>query len=179
MHFINAWNTTAAEQAIAFPCDAFGPFDQQLWRAITIAAPPDRVFLWLCQLRVAPYSYDLIDNFGRRSPQQLIRGLDRLAIGQPVMTIFEVVDWERDRHLTIALRRWSLFAYLVGEGVITYLVLPQPDGTTRLIAKLGVRYSRNAIGAMLRLVLPAGDLVMMRRQLLNLKRLAERGNVQT
>lgn len=174
MQFINAWNTTAAEQSLPFPCDAFGPFDQQLWRAISIAAPPDRVFRWLCQLRVAPYSYDWIDNFGRRSPQQLIPGLDQLALGQTVMTIFTLVAWERDRHLTIALKRWSPFTCLAGDGVISFLLLPQTGGDTRLIAKLGLRYSRNAIGAALRHVLPAGDLVMMRKQLLNLKRLAER-----
>jgi hypothetical protein len=42
-----------------------------------------------------------------------------------------------------------------------------------LLAKLRVGYPRGLAGWLMRIVLPPGDLVMMRRQLLTLKRLAE------
>jgi len=44
-------------------------------------------------MRIAPYSYDGIDNLGCESPRVLIPGLDELAIGQKVM-IGELADDE-------------------------------------------------------------------------------------
>ena len=63
-------------------------------------APAEVVYRWLCQLRVAPYSYDWIDNRGRRSPRELTPGLEQLAEGQTVM-IFRLVSFAWGRHLTL------------------------------------------------------------------------------
>src|SRR4029077_18564030 len=92
---VTTWGSTASERARAFPCDGVLPhasFD--LYRAVTVEAPASRVFRWLCQLRVAPYSYDLLDNWGRRSPRELTPGADDLAVGQKIMTIFTLVSFE-------------------------------------------------------------------------------------
>jgi hypothetical protein len=140
---------------------------------VTVHAPPAVTFRWLCQLRAAPYSYDRIDNWGRRSPRQLIPGLENLAIGQTVCTIFDLVDFEQDRHLTIRIKPGSSAEKVFGDAAITYLVVPSSDRICRLLAKLRVRYPRGPYGWLLRAALPAGDLVMMRRQLLTLKAMAE------
>jgi len=58
---------------------------------------------------------------------------------------------------------------------VSYTVAPTDSGNTRLVVKLAVRYPRALLGWLTRAILPWGDLIMMRRQLLNLKRLAERG----
>ena len=164
------WGSTPADRAIAFPCDRWLDHpDDVMYRAVAVDAPPPVVFRWLCQLRAAPYSYDWIDNWGHESPRTLTPGLDELAVGQRVM-IFDLVEFERDRHLTLVMRDGR---GLFGDVAVTYMVVPQPDGTSRLVAKLLVRYPPGLYGWLASLWLPWGDLVMMRKQLLNLKALAE------
>src|SRR5882724_4757834 len=92
------WGTTATERELIFPCDRIlsNP-DDSLFRGVTIHASPAIVFRWLCQMRVAPYSYDWIDNGGRKSPPKLTPRLDDLAVGQEVMRIFKLASFERDR----------------------------------------------------------------------------------
>ena len=173
MSIATRWGSTAAERSLTFACDGLiEQPDAELWRAVSIEAPPSVVFRWLCQLRVAPYSYDWIDNRGRRSPQTLTAGLDDLAIGQKVMTIFSLVSFEPDVQITVRIRERGADR-LFGDTIVTYLVRPEGVSHSRLIAKLAVRCPRTPIGVAMRLVLPWGDLIMMRRQLLNLKRLAE------
>ena len=164
------WGSTPDDRALGFPCDRWLEHpDDVMYRAVAIDAPPPVVFRWLCQLRVAPYSYDWIDNWGRESPRTLTPGLDDLAVGQRVM-IFDLVEFERDRHLTLVMRDGR---GLFGDVAVTYMVVPQPDGTSRLVAKLLVRYPPGLYGWLASFWLPWGDLVMMRKQLLNLKSLAE------
>lgn len=170
MTFLRTWGSTAAERARPQPCDALLPDpDDVAWRAITIAAPPATVFRWLCQLRVAPYSYDLLDNLGRRSPRTLTPGLENLEVGQRVATIFTLASYVRDEHLTIVTRGNPVF----GDVAVTYAVSPYGAGS-RLLAKLLVRYPRTPLGRAMSTMLVAGDFVMMRKQLRTLRVLAER-----
>ena len=145
-----------------------GVCEQVLFRAVTVDAPPPVVFRWLCQLKVAPYSYDLLDNGGRRSPQHLVPGVERLVVGERVL-IFELASFAPGEHLTLVLRRHRLF----GDLAISYVVLPARPGGSRLVVKLVLVPRSGVAGVAMRRLLPAGDLVMMRRQLLNLKALAE------
>ena len=164
------WGSTVDERARPYPCDSFvASPDAALFRAIEVNAQPDEVFRWLCQLRVAPYSYDLIDNLGRRSPRQLTPGLIDLRVGQPVMTIFTLVGFESGEHLTIRMDHG-----LFGEIACSYVVSPAAEGS-RLVVKLLVRYRRGPLGVLMRWLLPLGDLIMMRRQLRTLAALAEQG----
>jgi hypothetical protein len=69
------YNTTPAERSMAFPCDRCADASAEaFYRAVDIDAPRATAFRWLCQLRVAPYSYDVIDNFPHRSPRRLTPG---------------------------------------------------------------------------------------------------------
>src|SRR5437867_2637960 len=101
---ISNWGATPAEQSLSFPCDSYlAMAEHAYFRAVDVQAPAAVLFRWLCQLKTAPYSYDLLDNFGRRSPRRLTPGLDHLARCQRFMTIFELVEFEPDRHLTLLL----------------------------------------------------------------------------
>jgi hypothetical protein len=170
----HTWGTEPHERSLSFPCTRFirSP-DETLYRGVTIKAPPEVVFRWLCQMRVAPYSYDWIDNLGRRSPRQWTPGLDELALGQEVMRDFELADFVRDQHFTVRVKPGSLIHRVFGDVAVTYRILAAGAGTCRLVVKVVGRYPRGVVGWLARRILPWGDLIMMRRQLLNFKKLAE------
>jgi hypothetical protein len=163
------WGATEAEVAAPYPCDDLLPDTAQwLFRAVDVDAPAPRLWRWVCQLRVAPYSYDWIDNLGRRSPRTLTEGLDDIRPGQRAMTMFRITAVEPGESLTVH-APGSVF----GEVAATYRVVPAGE-RSRLVVKIGVVYPRGLHGELLHDVLPLGDLVMMRKQLLTLKELAER-----
>ncbi len=177
----DCWGTTEDETRLEYRCDALiTTIDTELFRAVGIDAPASTVFRWLCQLKLAPYSYDWIDNFGRQSPQTLTPGAENLEKGQRVMTIFRLVDFEKDRHITLAMDiPWA--KRFLGETSVTYMVVPQRQeegGGCRLLAKLCIMYPaaffKGVLGFPFRLFLSWGDLIMMRKQLLNLKELSEK-----
>jgi len=158
------WAVTDDEVARRYPCDDLVRAPQiQLWRGVTVHAPPDRLWPWLCQLRLAPYSYDWLDNMGRRSPRDL-RGLADPKPGDPYSCIGGkrpvgcVLSVEHERHLT---------ASIMG-ATMSYVLTPNDD-STRLVMKIVIR-RRNWRSV----ALAAGDWPMARRQLKNLKALAER-----
>lgn len=169
------WGTTAEERAGSFPCDPLvQPPEEALFRGVSVEAPAAMLFRWLCQLRVAPYSYDWLDNYGRTSPRELTPGLEQLAIGQEVMRIFRLVDFAPDDHLTLMLRPASSAWRTFGDLAVTYRAIAVSEARSRLLVKLVIRYPPGLWGAFMRQVLPFGDLVMMRKQLVTLKKLAER-----
>ncbi len=166
---VEAWGSSPAERAAAYSVDELiARPDGVVFRAVEITGPAALVFRWLCQLRVAPYSYDWIDNRGQRSPRELIDGLDQLEIGQRFM-IFRLVGFELDRSITL-----DSTTAAFGRVAVTYLVVPTDATRSRLVVKLAYVAPPGFYGAFLRRVLPAGDLIMMRKQLLTLKALVER-----
>jgi hypothetical protein len=164
------WGTSAAERGEGRPCDRYVERpDLVMFRAVDVQASRELLFRWLCQLRVAPYSYDRIDNGGVQSPRELTPGLERLEVGQRMMSIFELVDFEQGRSITV-LSQGTVF----GRVACTYEALELGAARSRLFVKMAISWShRRATKAALHFMLAPGDLVMMRRQLLNLKRLAE------
>jgi hypothetical protein len=168
------WGITLAEMRVdKWPsADRHSLESEEIWfRGVHVNAPPEKVFRWICQLRVAPYSYDWIDNFGRQSPRHLVSGLEQLRIGQKVMEIFSVSDFAFDHYMTIIL--WPPRSFLCSDLRITYLSLPVRKNETRLLVRVQICYPKHAFRSIICALLPSGDLVMMRKQLLTLKHLAE------
>lgn len=156
------WNVTEAETQRRYPCDERVTDPAlQAWRGVSVEASSERVWPWVVQIRVAPYSYDWIDNLGRRSPQQLL-GLPDPGVGDPFTT---AAGRSAGRVLSVTPGE-QLTAQIMGT-VMSYVLEPR-DGSTRLLLKL-VAGKRRVTTPLLCL----GDLVMARRQLLNLARLAE------
>jgi hypothetical protein len=106
---------------------------------------------------------------GRRLSVRRSDPVCRLEVGQRFMRIFRLTSFHDGRSITLD-STTSLFGRVVG----TYLVVPTGSGRSRLVVKLAYATPEGLRGWMVRRFLPAGDLVMMRKQLLTLKRLAER-----
>jgi hypothetical protein len=158
------WGVTDSEISRSYPCDDFVASPVlQAWRGVHVEALKAAVWPWVAQVRIAPYAYDWIDNLGRRSPQQLL-GLPPPEVGEPFTTaggrkLGRIVSVDLGEQLT---------GYIMG-GFMSYVLVPQEHNTTRLLLKVVMQTSRWAAPG-----LSVGDLVMARRQLLNLKQLAER-----
>jgi hypothetical protein len=158
------WGVSDSEVARAYPCDGFVTSPVlQAWRGVGIQAPAGAVWPWVAQIRLAPYSYDWIDNRGRRSPRELA-GLPEPRAGDS----FTAVGGRAVGRIVSADPGRQLTGTIMG-AVMSYVLVPQDDGTTRLLLKVTARTRRWAAPA-----LSAGDLIMARRQLLNFKKLAER-----
>jgi hypothetical protein len=159
------WGVSESETLRPYPCDGFVESPTlQAWRGVTVEAPSEAVWPWVTQVRIAPYSYDWIDNRGRRSPRELT-GLPEPQAGDRFTTaggrpLGRIVSVEPGTQLTGR----------IGGVFMSYVLVPLDQDRTRLLLKVVARGRRTAA-----LGLSVGDWVMARRQLLNLKRLAEGG----
>lgn len=142
-------------------------------RSISIAAPPESVFPWIRQMgfrRAGWYSYDFIDNLGRKSATSIhpewqdidsgslvpagLMSFTAAIVEPPTSFVLQVGTHERQ------LRR--LCFTLAYE-------LRKESGGTRLVTRM--RSTANFPGGRLieRFLLGPGDGIMLRKQLLTLK----------
>ncbi len=163
-----SWGATDAERQADYPCAALVPDPaHRMIRAVDVAAPAATAFRWLCQLTRAPYSYDLVDNLGRRSPRTLTPGAEDLRIGTTFVMIFQIASFEPGVEITGVGRPGPTRRF--GPMACTYRVVPVGERTSRLIGRLDLTAKRGGAAV------AWGDLVMMRKQLRTLAALAGRG----
>jgi hypothetical protein len=172
------WGATPEEVAAAMPGDGIveaPTFDAT--RAITIDAPPGRVWPWLVQVgrgRAGFYSYDLLDNGGRPSADRILPEHQNLKVGDRIPMTEKVTDATSFRVTAIDPGR-SLLWKKAGS-TWAWTLTPLEGRRTRLVTRLRDRYPwRSSPGtALLSLVLlEHGDFAMMRRMLLGIKARAE------
>lgn len=133
---------TRAERRRPMPGDALVPEPMLVvTHAMTIAAPPERVWPWLSQMgadRAGWYSYDRIDNGGRRSASRIIPELKDIAPGDVLPALpgakeaFVVASVEPPRDLVLTVPGRG------GGGVIVsweHLLEQLDRGRTRLIVR--------------------------------------------
>ncbi|MEP9362435.1 hypothetical protein ABLE68_05675 [Nocardioides sp. CN2-186] len=166
------WGVTPAEARRPYAADHLVDGTMlTMTRGIGVSAPQELTWRWLCQIAVAPYSYDWIDNRGRRSPRSLTPGADQLVLGQPMAVVFELVAYDAPHHWTALTTERG--RQLFGPVAMTYAAEPAGAGT-RIICRLAVAQD-GPVGWTRSRLLAWGDLVMMRKQLRTLKALAEAG----
>ncbi len=169
------WGATDDEVARPLPGDEI--VEQPTFnatRAVTVEARPEHIWPWLVQIgfsRAGWYSYDWIDNLGRPSAEWIVPELQHIAVGDLVplgpgeKSGFWVKEFEPNR--------WILWWDQKGDVSWLWLLDPMGDGRTRLITRVRVHYRWISPGILFSLAMDVGDIVMMRKCMLGIKRRAE------
>lgn len=152
-------------------------------RAVTINARPEEIWPWLVQLgckRAGWYSYDRIDNAGIPSADRIIPEFQRLEAG-------DLIPFTPDgkagmRVKEIEPNKWMLWVAQDSEFTWSWGLYPLDDTRTRLITRLRARYPWTSRAIPFILLADMGDIVMMRKCMLGIKRRAEaaalKGNIR-
>ena len=175
------WGSTNDEIAGAVAGDSICP-DATLiaTRSITIAAPPEEVFPWIRQMGMGKagwYSYDWLDNFGRKSATVIKPEWQDVTTGSKVPggpVKFEAAIVEPPQAFVLKVN----FKSRLGKrlcGTLAYDLREHPDGT-RLVTRLRTHINIPGGKLLEKLFLGPGDGVMLRKQLLNLAKRIESHN---
>jgi hypothetical protein len=169
-----SWGATAAESVAAMPGDSlisephFAPT-----RSITIAAPPKVVWPWIVQMgygRAGWYSYDRLDNAGRRSASVILPQYQHPEVGDAVPMTGRVNDVTAFRVESFTPGVEMLWAK--PDATWAWLLRATGDGGTRLVTRVRARYI-GPTAPLSMMLMELGDFPMMRKCLLGLKSRAE------
>jgi hypothetical protein len=165
------WGATDAEAGGPMPGDdLLRPGAPSTTRAITIDAAPRDVFPWLVQIgygRGGWYSYDWIDNDGRRSIDRIDPALQDLSVGDRIQmlpgsgpVVREIVP---EHHI------------LSGGDADTWCLLVEPtaDGRSRLVSRWRQDWPKSFGTFIWTLVCDPGAFVMERKMLRTIRNRAE------
>ncbi|MEM7339018.1 MAG: hypothetical protein AAF467_10250 [Actinomycetota bacterium] len=183
--WLDRWGATDTEVASAMPGDHLVAAPGSVaTRSITLGCGPDEVFDWLAQMgtgRAGWYSYDLIDNFGRRSARHIEPSWQVGEAGEPIPAgpmAFDTPVVDRPHALVIAVRQRRLLGHVV-DFVLAYRLDPAAEASpssaasedaasTRLVTRATIAI-RGPLGRLATVALTVGDGVMVRRQLIGLR----------
>ena len=143
-------------------------------RSITIGAAPQEVFPWIRQMgfgRGGWYSYDWLDNLGRKSAStihdewQSVEAGDKIPSG-PISFTAAIVD--APRHFVLEIQSLGKKSPKL-HFTLAYELRDNPQGT-RLVTRMRSRINLPLGSLFEKLILGPGDGIMLRRQLLNIKK---------
>ena len=127
------WGATADEVHGGMPGDEVVPRAQfAATRAVTVGAPPDRVWPWIAQLgygRAGFYTYDLIDNGSQPSAERILEEYQNPAVGD-LMPMFRELHGLAIAYTVTALEtnRWMVWVH---RPAVTprHPIAPGPGGS--------------------------------------------------
>jgi hypothetical protein len=179
MPWMDSWGATEAEINASFPGDELVPSPRYVYnRMVTVNAAPEEVYPWLVQMgaeRGGMYTYswfetnilrcELINADRIHEEWQGLRAGDKVKMcpgdwGPPA---YEVAILEPDR--AVVLGHWENGEW---SDVWQFILIPQIDGTTRLVAR-----GRDTKSVTLWDVIRPGQFIMERGMLLGIQKRVE------
>lgn len=143
-------------------------------RAVTIRARPEHIYPWIVQMglgRAGWYSYDWLDNLGRRSARGIVPHLQEPAVGDliPMSPGGKHGIWVK----AFEPNGWML--WWDKEGYVTWLweIRPIDKDRSRLITRVRMKYRWWSLTAVFNVLVEFFDWFMMRRSMLGIKSRAE------
>lgn len=143
-------------------------------RSITISAPPKDVFPWIRQMgfgRAGWYSYDWIDNLGRKSADTVLEEWQSVESGDKIPAgpiSFTAAIVEAPRHFVLEIKSLGRKSPKL-HFTLAYELRDDPRGT-RLVTRMRSRIKLPFGSLIERFILGPGDGIMLRRQLLTINR---------
>jgi hypothetical protein len=144
-------------------------------RSVSVKAHPEDIWPWIVQMghkRAGWYSYDWIDNLGKHSAERIIPELQNLKNGDiiPMSPDGKMGLWVKD----FIPNQWMLWWDKKGKTTWTWGLYPAGENCTRLVTRVRMNYNWLSPSIIFNLAIDAGDIVMMRKCMLGIKRRAER-----
>ena len=187
------WHATRAERRRPLPGDELteGVADSDT-HGVTIGAPPESVWPWLVQMgcdRGGWYSWDRLDNAGRRSTDQILPELQNTAVGDVLPSrpghreAFVVLELASPRYLVLgAYFRYPELSQLgwneppparFTRATWVFVLEPLEGSRTRLLVRARGVNRPWWLNLLLAAVFGPAHVIMQRKQLLNLQARAE------
>jgi hypothetical protein len=141
-------------------------------RSVTIEATPEEIWPWIVQIgyrRAGFYSYDILDNDGIPSAERIHAEYQGLEVGDLIplskSAHARVTELEPPRSMVLVFEVEGTWA----DATWVWGLYPEDISRTRLVTRLRA----NAKTVRSRVFLDLGEIVMMRRCMLGIKRRAE------
>ena len=149
-------------------------------RSITISAPPQDVFPWIRQMgfgRAGWYSYDWLDNLGRKSATSIIDEWQSVKSGDKIPSgpiSFNATIVEAPRHFVLEIQSIGKKSPRL-HFTLAYELRDDLQGT-RLVTRMRSHIALPFGSLIEKLILGPGDGIMLRRQLLTISRNVSRSS---
>jgi hypothetical protein len=168
------WGATDAEVKHTMPRDEIvGEPSFNATRAVTIHASAQTIYPWIVQMgltRAGWYSYDLLDNLGRRSAESILPEHQNIQIGDLIPLSPDGKQGMRVKYFRK--NKWILWWDEKGDTSWVWEI--HPEGKARLITRVRVKYRLFSSAVLFNLLIEFFDILMMRKPMLGIKRRAEK-----